>query len=174
MKLLSLLTLIILLLINISGVYGQRCGDFLWISLNDRDGHSIDPSKYQSIKIYTKSYDVNDLNKVYENEVSPEIKLLKEGQAVLSIRTICGLIEARFSLEYQDQKMNLIIKNLPGDSGNIILKDLQFSEGKYEVDIGGRKLDNCQLEHDTIISGSKIIDEKLWRIDKDKFTVMPN
>jgi hypothetical protein len=174
MKLLSLLILLIFLLVNVSGVSGQRCGDFLWVSLNDRKGHSINPSKYKNIKIYTKAYDVNDRNKMYENEVNPEIKSLEEGTDVLSIRTICGLIEAKFDLEYQDQKMTIIIQDIPGDSGNIILKDLQFSQGKYQINIGGRKLDNCQLEHDTIISGSRIISEKLWSINSNNFHIIKN
>lgn len=173
-KILNLFILLILLLVNISSISGQRCGDFLFISLNDKEGLPIDLSTYKSIKIYTKAYDVNDRNKIYENEVSPEIKSLEEGKEVLSIRTICGLIEARFYLEYQDQKMSIIIEDIPGDSGNIILKDLKFSQSKYQINIGGRKLDNCQLEHDTIISGSRIISEKLWKINNSNFHIINN
>ncbi|MBI4852140.1 MAG: alpha/beta hydrolase [Acidobacteria bacterium] len=67
--------------------------------------------------------------------------------------------------------MTIIIKDLAGDSGNIILKDLQFSEGKYEIDLGGRKFNNCRLEHEKIISDSKLIEQELWKINNDNFIV---
>ena len=170
MKINKFLLIPIFLLLNINSAYTQRCGDFFWFSFNDKNGKSVDVNDYKSLKVFTKEYDVNDRHKIYNIEVKPEIKELQSGKKVFSIRTICGLIEARIELKYKETQMTVIIKDLPGDSGNIILKDLQIDDGVYEINLNGRKLENCEQEHDTILSGNKIVEEKLWRIEKNKLT----
>src|SRR5262249_41821125 len=91
-----------------------------------------------------------------------------DGNKVFSIRTDCGLIEAKFVIEYRESRMTIIIKDIPGDAGNIILKGLKIANGSFEINLNGRKLENCTLEHDTIITDNRIIEERLWRIDNTK------
>ena len=167
MKLLKYSVLLILICIQYNSVNLQRCGDHLWLSLINGNGEPIKPSDYQSIKISTKAFDIHDRTKVYNTIIEAEHKRISGGLEVLSIRTECGLIEAKFDLQYKNDKMEIIIKNIPGDAGNFILNNFQFRKGKYEVNLGTR-LENCVLVHDTIVEGNKIIEEKLWRIDNNK------
>jgi hypothetical protein len=87
------------------------------------------------------------------------------GLKVMSMRTGCGLIEARFVLKYNGSEMTVVIKDIPGDAGNFILKELPFSPGVFEVNLQGRSMQSCTLVHKPIVSDYKLNDEELWRIN---------
>jgi hypothetical protein len=168
MRLISIASLIFIFFIS-SACYAQRCGDHLWFSLSDSAGKPIDPAEYGSIKIVDKAYDVNNAKKVHVYEDTPEVIKLDNELKVLSIRTGCGLIEAKFIVEYKGDKMVVIIKDIPGDAGNFILKEFTFMPGEFEVNIHGRPIENCTIEHNEIVSGYQLIEEQLWRINNASF-----
>lgn len=158
-----IIALLLLLLINVSLINAQRCGDKLWFSLNYK-GKPINPSDYQLIKITIKSLSITNSNNIVEEEIAPEILKLKDDLRVFSIRTICGLKEAKYQVTYDNRQMEITIKNIPGDAGNFIIKELEFTPGVFEIDLGNKAKQNYELAHDTIVSNSLIIEERLWLI----------
>lgn len=167
----KILLIIILILFNTSLALGQRCGDHFWLYIKDSNNKPINPAQYRSIKATTK-YITND-SSIAQTDVTPEIIKFNNSIDIFDVRTICGLAELKFQLTYQDKLMEITIKNIPGDAGNFILKDLVFKPGKFEVDIGGRPINNCEMVHDTILDGNQIVEERLWAIKNSAIIYKP-
>jgi hypothetical protein len=112
----------------------QRCGDHIYFFFNDRRGKNIDPSHFQSIAMVDDV--VQDL--VYKDNVER-----KEMKGFLA-PTRCGLGEMKVTIAYQNKRMDLILKRIPGDHGDIFLYSIPFSKGTFTFDFENNLDKTCE------------------------------
>jgi hypothetical protein len=111
----------------------QRCGDDINFFFNDRSGKNIDPVTFESIMIV-----LNDSDPGYKRNTE------RKGMKGFSVQTGCGYRVMKVTIAYQNKKMELILKQIPGDQGNIFLYAIPFSKGTYTFDFE-RNLDkSCE------------------------------
>lgn len=111
----------------------QRCGDYIYFFFDDQNGKNIDPANFESLTINDKDY-----------EVSGPFKSERKGMKGFSRQTGCGMPEMKVKVAYQNKKMELIIKRIQGDSGDIFLYSIPFSEGTYMFDFEYNLDKNCE------------------------------
>ncbi|HEV2882822.1 MAG TPA: hypothetical protein VGX24_16220 [Pyrinomonadaceae bacterium] len=101
----------------------QRCGDEIFFSFSERTGENIDPADFASIMIV-----YNDTGRAYK------LNIERKGTKEFVQPTLCGHREMKVTITYQNKKMELILKNIPGDQGDIFLQSIPFAEGTYTFD----------------------------------------
>jgi len=159
---------ILVLTLTAQFAHAQRCGDKLWLSLDDPNSRPIPPSAYKAVKVTIDYNDPTEDSKRKIQEVSPEQIHLSDKTEALSIRTLCGLSEARFELSFDNEQMVILIQHIPGDAGNFVLRNFPFQPGTFQIDLGNRSLQNVDLVHNTILDGSRIVEERLWSLQNSK------
>src|SRR5687767_9748099 len=126
-------------LILFSGVdcLAQRCGDDIWIYFRDSNAQVIAPEEFDSVKVSVDGGPDRILDKRHFQEVPNEIQSF-------TIPTGCGLRVARITLTFRGKEMVMEIKNVLGDSGNILIESVPFREGVYELDLENSKMSGCE------------------------------
>lgn len=101
----------------------QRCGDSIFFFFTDQTGKDIDLADFESVVILLNNW-------------GPGYKLNKErkGEKGFALQTLCGQREIKVTVSYRSKEMELILKRIPGDQGNIFLYAIPFSEGAYTFD----------------------------------------
>jgi hypothetical protein len=145
----------------------QRCGDHLFVSLLDADGKPIPPSEL-TMKVRVTVHDINHWQELLTFDPTPEIETIPEGRTVHVLRTDCGLVEAAFQIGWKGRRMDLAIRDVPGDAGNILLGDVAFAEGAYTIELTTPLEESCVLLHSHLIEGIEEIGRELWSIRKGR------
>jgi len=111
----------------------QRCGDRIQFFFNDQTGENIDPASFKSIMVV-----LNESDRRYPSNTE------KNKMKGVSLPTLCGVRQMKVTIAYQNKKMELIIKRIPGDKGNIFLYSIPFSESTYMFDFENDLDKNCE------------------------------
>jgi hypothetical protein len=135
------LLLIPLLLLGTANVSAQRCGDSLFIYLHDQNGQVIALSAFESAKV-SATYTVDNVTNLVDAE--PKISELVHGVKSFAVRVECGMKFAQFQLKYKGEVMTIRVLNVPGDAQHILLEGIVFRKGTFEVDLGGRPMQNVE------------------------------
>jgi hypothetical protein len=173
----SLLAAILGGAVALGAASAQRCGDHLYLSLLDDHGKPILPGELTKITVHVTVRDINHREELQSYDPVPDTRELPEGRTVSAIRTDCGLEEARFDIEWHGRRMEIAIRHVRGDAGNILLRDAAFAAGAFIIDLGGGLEETCILVHGTQVEGIQIINERLWSIRRDRVvrvTAIPN
>ncbi|HKQ07845.1 MAG TPA: hypothetical protein VJ464_22145 [Blastocatellia bacterium] len=136
----SLFLLLAMLVLAPPSAHPQRCGDSLLIYLRDRNGRVIAPADFESATV-SATYTVDNVENLVDAE--PEIKELPPRVKSFSVRAVCGMKSAQFRLRYKGEEMAIRVLNVPGDAGHILLEGIGFRSGAFEVNLGGRPLQNA-------------------------------
>jgi hypothetical protein len=139
----------------------QRCGDSLLIFLRDHEGRVIAPADFESAKV-SATYTVDNVANLADAE--PDIKELPPKIKSFSVRAVCGMKLAQFRLRYKGEEMTIRVLNVPGDAGHILLEGIGFRSGAYEVDLGGRPLQNVERYEGEGSKAADPADEIEWVI----------
>lgn len=137
----SVFLLLAMLLLMPPSAHPQRCGDSLLIYLRDRNGRVIAPADFELAKV-SATYTVDNVENLVDAE--PEIKELPPRVKSFSVRAVCGMKVAQFRLRYKGEEMAIRVLNVPGDAGHILLEGIGFRSGAYEVNLGGRPIQNAE------------------------------
>ena len=138
MKFLLAIPILLLATTNISA---QRCGDSLFIYLRDQNGQVLAPSAFESVKV-SATYTVDNVTNLVDAE--PKISELAHGIRSFVVRAECGMKVAQFQLKYRGDVMTIRVLNVPGDALHILLEGISFRKGSFEVDLGGRPMQNVE------------------------------
>lgn len=111
----------------------QRCGDAIFFSFNDSTGKNIDPADFESI-----TFVFNDWGAAYK------LNIERKGTKRFDRPTLCGYVEMKVAVAYRNKKMELILKRIPGDQGDIFLQSIPFSEGAYTFDFENHLDKTCR------------------------------
>jgi hypothetical protein len=158
MKFLPLIPILFLATTNISA---QRCGDSLLIYLRDQNGQVIAPSAFESVKV-SATYTVDNVTNLIDAE--PTINELVHGVKSFAVRAECGMKLAQFQLKYKGDEMTIRVLNVPGDAQHILLERILFEPGKFEVDLGGRPLQNVETYQGAESKADDPANEIKWSI----------
>jgi hypothetical protein len=107
----------------------QRCGDHIYFFFDDQSGKNIDPGDFQSI--------------VINGGPAWKGNAARKGMKGFLLPTGCGFGEMKVVMTYQSKKMELILKRIPGDQGEIFLYSIPFSNGTYTFDFEGNLNKTC-------------------------------
>ena len=157
--------MIAVLLLGATNIWAQRCGDSLLLLLRDQSGQVIAPTDFESAKV-SATYTVDNVTNLVD--AAPEVKELPPGKKSFAVRAECGIKQAQFRLKYKGEEMTIRVRNVPGDAQHILLDGIIFRKGTYEVDLGGRPLNNNVEKYEGEGSTAKDpADEIKWMI-RDK------
>lgn len=128
-------------LILLSGIdcLAQRCGDDIWLYLRDSNSRVIPPDAFDSVKasVYDNREEILDNRHLME---------VPKGIQSFAIPTGCGVRLTAIVIRYQGKEMVLEVRNVAGDSGNILIDGVPFREGVFEVDLERLKMSNCEFD----------------------------
>jgi hypothetical protein len=153
------------LLLGATNIWAQRCGDSLLIFLHDKDGRVIAPADFESAKV-SATYTVDNVTNLVD--AAPEVKELPPGKKSFAVRVECGIKRAQFRLKYKGEEMTIRILNVPGDAQHILLDGILFRKGTYEVDLGGRPLNDNVEEYKGEGSTAKDPADEIKWVVRDK------
>jgi hypothetical protein len=110
----------------------QRCGDHLLLSFTLPDGHALRPEDFTSIRVVTENI-VDNIDNIDAEEMGTG-EVAGEGR-LLETRTGCGLRRVEFRVQRAGELMVIILRHVPGDYGNILLRDIEFRPGRFEAEL---------------------------------------
>lgn len=137
----KLLLPIFLLLLVTASASAQRCGDSLFIYLRDQNGQVIAPAEFGSAKV-SATYTVDNVTNLVDAE--PKTSELVHGVKSFTVRAECGMKVAQFQFKYKGEVMTVRVLNVPGDAQHILSAGIVFRKGTFEVDLGGRPMQNVE------------------------------
>lgn len=158
MRFLLLLSVLLLATPNLSA---QRCGDSLLLYLRDQNGQVIAPSAFESAKV-SATYTVDNVTNLVDAE--PKLSELVHGVKSFAVRAECGMKVAQFRLQYRGEAMTIRVLNVPGDAQHILLEGIRFRPGTFEVDLGGRPMQNVEEYKGAERNADDPADEIRWSI----------
>lgn len=137
--------------------HSQRCGDHILFSFNDRAGKNIAPAKFESIMITLNG-----------SATGHELDSNRKGTKEFGWQTLCGHREMKVTVIYRKKKMELILKEVPGDQGDIFLHAIPFSEGVYTFDFENHLDKTCREEVNGRRGQCIVSPERLKKITPDR------
>jgi hypothetical protein len=125
------------LLLTARGAVAQRCGDHLLLSFVLPGGKPLTPEDFASVRVTTENI-VDNLENM-DSELVSTGEVAGEGR-LLETRTGCGLRRVEFRAQRGTEVMVVILRHVPGDTGNILLRDIEFRAGRYETELDYKAL----------------------------------
>lgn len=162
------LTALFVLALGVATTPAQRCGDDLWLYVRDSESRVILPKAFDSVRVRVDSH---------TDEVLDERDLIEVPTGIRSfvIPTGCGVRLVRISIVYEGREMILEVRNVAGDSGNILLESVPFRTGTFLLDLKRWERDGCDfeaaIEEPMAVRGGSglcVIHPSKWKNAKDK------